>query len=206
MCKTLWTRLALSAALAMACAGCDLFRTRTPEPPGTGLVQFEQPSSELVVISNMLTAIKQKNTEAFMLCLADTTQGYTPAQQYHFEPSAEAGARFAEKFAQWSRQQERQAFLALISQLGPDQAPLLQLSDARFDVRLPDSAVYVATYVLELPISLPSVPTRVAGTLRWTIVPNRLGLWAISRWRDAPSPASDTIPQTWSTLKALLVN
>lgn len=186
--------------------GCDAFTTRTPERPGSNTVQFDQPVSELIVVSNMLNAIRQKNTDAFMLCLADTTQGYAPTQQYSFEPSAEAGARFGDKFAMWSRNQERQAFVALVSRLGPDQAPTLILDNAYFDIRLPDSAVYVATYRIELPIVLPTVPTRVAGTLRWTIVPNRLGLWAISRWRDAPSAANDSIPDTWSTLKALLVN
>lgn len=190
----------------LSLSGCEAFTTRTPEPPGSGSLQFDQPTSELIVVQNILNAIAQKNTEAFMLCLADTAQGYSSQQQYRYEPSAEAGARFGDKFALWSRTEERQAFLALISRLGPDQAPKLTLSDARFDVRLPDSAVYVALYTLELPIALPSVPTRVAGTLRWTIVPNRVGLWAISRWRDAPSPASDSIPYTWSTLKALLVN
>jgi hypothetical protein len=196
--------LVLLALIALA--GCNAFSTRTPEPPDSGSIQFDQPTSELIVVSNVQSAFRQKNTEAFLMCLADTSQGFTAAQQYRFEPSAEAGARFGDKFATWSRNDERQAFLALASRLGPDQSPILTLSDARFDVRLPDSAVYVATYTIELPIALPSIPTRVAGTLRWTIVPNRLGLWAIARWRDAPSPASDSIPDTWSTLKALLVN
>jgi hypothetical protein len=196
--------LVLLALIALA--GCNAFSTRTPEPPDSGSIQFDQPTSELIVVSNVQSAFRQKNTEAFLMCLADTSQGFTAAQQYRFEPSAEAGARFGDKFATWSRNDERQAFLALASRLGPDQSPILTLSDARFDVRLPDSAVYVATYTIELPIALPSIPTRVAGTLRWTIVPNRLGLWAIARWRDAPSPASDSLPDTWSTLKALLVN
>ncbi|GBD06209.1 hypothetical protein HRbin20_01812 [bacterium HR20] len=203
----MFSKRSLAALLcAVVIPGCDAFQTRTPEPPGSATTQFDQPTSELVVVSNLQSALKQKNTEAFLLCLADTTQGFAAWQQYRFEPSAEAGARFSEKFAAWSRLDERQALLALFSRLGTDQAPILTLSDAHFDVRLPDSAVYVATYTLELPIALPSVPTRVAGTLRWTIVPNRFGLWAIARWRDAPSPASDTIPDTWSTLKALLVN
>lgn len=187
-------------------AGCDVFRTRTPDPPGSATTQFDQPTSELVVVSNLQSALKQKNTEAFLLCLADTTQGFVSWQQYRFEPSAEAGARFSEKFATWSRLDERRALLALYSRLSADQAPILTLNQAHFDVRSPDSAVYVATYTLELPIALSSIPTRVAGTLRWTIVPNRFGLWAIARWRDASSPASDSIPDTWSTLKALLVN
>ncbi len=190
----------------LALVGCDAFTPRTPEPPDSSSLEFDQPTSELIVVSNFQSALRQKNTEAFLLCLADTSQGYAVSQQYRFEPSAEAGARFGDKFASWSRTDERQAMLSLASRLGPDQTPTLTLTNARFDVRLPDSAVYVATYILELPIALPSVPTRVAGTLRWTIVPNRIGLWAISRWRDAPSPASDSIPDTWSTLKALLVN
>lgn len=199
-------RVVVAVVIVSTVAGCNLFSTRTPEPPGSGTVQFDQPTSELIVVANMLSAIGQKNTEAFMLCLADTLQGFSPAQQYSFEPSAEAGARFGAKFTSWSRTDERQAFLALVSRLGPDQVPTVTLGDAHFDVRSPDSAVYVATYLLQLPIALPSVPTRVAGTLRWTIVPNRLGLWAISRWRDAASAANDSIPDTWSTLKALLAN
>ncbi|GIV54099.1 MAG: hypothetical protein KatS3mg039_0617 [Candidatus Kapaibacterium sp.] len=202
----MFAKYTTAAIVCIALVGCDAFTTRTPEPPDSGTLQFDQPTSELIVVSNLQNALRQKNTEAYLLCLADTSQGYTTIQQYRFEPSAEAGARFGDKFGTWSRTDERQAFVAMISRLGPDQSPVLTIADARFDVRLPDSAVYVATYVLELPIALPSVPTRVAGTLRWTIVPNRLGLWAISRWRDAPSAASDSIPDTWSTLKALLVN
>ncbi|MCX7930276.1 MAG: hypothetical protein N2663_06115 [Chlorobi bacterium] len=195
-----------SIIVAVLVVGCDAFATRTPDPPGSGPIEFAQPTSELIVVENFQKALAQKNTEAFMLCLADTAQGFVSSQQYRYEPSAEAGARFSDKFRQWSRTDERQAFLSLVSRLGPDATPALSLGDARFDVRLPDSAVYVATYILQLPIALPSVPTRVAGTLRWTIVPNRLGLWAIARWSDASSQSSDSVPDTWSTLKALLVN
>lgn len=65
-------------ALVALLTGCDAFTTRTPERPGSSTVQFDQPVSELIVVSNMLNAIRQKNTDAFMLCLADTAHGYVP--------------------------------------------------------------------------------------------------------------------------------
>lgn len=190
--------------LAAVLAGCDVFSTRTPEDPEGGATNFEQPVSELIVIANFQNAVKDKNTENFVRCLADTTRG--DARPYGFEPSSEAGARFAEQFRNWSVQNERQAFFSMMSKIATGDSAALNLSNGRFDTRVPDSAVYVADYVLKVQHSSASIPRTAAGTLRLTITPNKLNQWSVVRWVDLKSAETDTITATWSILKAQFSN
>lgn len=185
-------------------SGCELFTTRTPEDPAGSSGTYQQPTSELIVISNFQNAVTEKNTENFISCLSDSAK--FGVKNFKFDPSSEIGARFNEQFNTWSILSERQSFYSMMSKVTTDDKPSLQLSNARFDVRVPDSAVYVAEYIIKVNHSSPTIPKLAAGTLRLTIVPNQLNQWSISRWTDLKSTANDTIPSTWSELKVLFSN
>lgn len=177
--------------------------TRSPEDPTGTRGTFEPPTSPAIVLSNLRYAVIERNTENFMLCLADSVSRST--YSYRFEPSAEVRARFSALFAGWSLNSERQAFLSLIARLSTDVRPSLEFTNANVAFSSPDSTVYVTDYVLSADHGLASVPTTLTGTMSLTITPERTGQWSVSTWRDARRP-TDTTEATWSLLKAAMSN
>ncbi len=190
--------------LLLTLQACSLFNTRDPEDPSGSTNSFQQPTSELVVLSNFQLAVQEANTENFVRCLADTSSG--ARQAFHFDASSEALASSPEVFRNWGVQNERQAFYSMATKLSVGSHSSLQLSSGRFEIRVPDSALYVADYILRVPHTSASIPKVVAGTMRLTIVPNQLNQWSIARWVDTKSPSNDSINFTWSTLKAQFSN
>lgn len=155
------------------------------------------------MIDNFRNAVIEKNTENFMLCLADAP--LRSNYPYVFEPSAEIGSRFAALFNTWTTQKERQAFLSFVSRLASEERPLLEYLSSNVAFTSPDSIVFVTDYTLTAPIELTGVPTTLTGTMILTITPEPSGLWSISRWSDSKR-AADTSEATWSVLKAQLSN
>ena len=77
--------LGLQILCTLLISGCDIFTTRTPENPLNAGGIFTPPTSASLVIENLLNAIKEKNTENYILCLADTTRN--ARQSFQFYPS-----------------------------------------------------------------------------------------------------------------------
>ena len=87
--------LALVAIVILG--GCA---TRTPADPSGNRGTFTPPTSPQIVLQNWTNAVAEKNTENYMLCLADeTTRSNYP---FIFEASAEAQARFQTLFDGWT--------------------------------------------------------------------------------------------------------
>ena len=139
----------LFLVLCFGIVSCGLFETRSPEEPSGSTTGFQQPVSELVVLSNFQSAVQENNTENFVRCLADTTYGARRA--FRFEPSIDVLTSFAEQFRSWNRDNERQAFYSMASKISVTSKTSLQLLQGRFEIRVPDSAVYVADYILSVP-------------------------------------------------------
>lgn len=190
--------IALVAFLVVG--GCA---TRTPEDPTGSRGTFQPPTSPSIVLENLVAAVGEKNTENYMLCLADpmTRSQYA----FEFEPSAEARARFQSLFDEWTTSKERQSFLSMISRLNVDQRPQLFLLNTDVNFSSPDSTVYTSDYELIVEHGITSIPTTLTGTLVFVVTPEQSGQWSISRWTDAKR-ASDTVESTWSLLKAQLTN
>lgn len=190
--------------IALFIAGCDIFTTRTPENPVIVGGTYTPPTSAALAIENLQNAIKEKNTENYMLCLADTTRN--AKQHFFYFPSSDVSARFISLFSAWSLSNERQYLLSLFSKLQPDDIPMLTLTKNRFDVLTPDSAIFVSDYELTANHSVTSAPTKVKGVIRLTLIPDRTGLWSISRWSDGNIESGSEIQSTWSELKAQFSN
>ncbi len=186
-------------AASLALASCQ---TRTPEEPDGGRGTFEPPTSPQIVVSNFRSSVIEKNTQNFMLCLADPSRSRNP---YFFDPSAEIGARYQAIFSSWSLTKEQQAFLSMIARLPSDQLIELEFENSNIAFSSPDSTVWVANYLLTPRLGISTLPETLSGTLVFTITPEPSGLWSISRWSDAKRPA-DTAESTWSLLKAQLSN
>ena len=180
-------------------AGCA---TRTPEEPTGNRGTYEPPTTPQIVIENFRNAVIEKNTQNFMLCLADPSRSRVP---YIFEPSAEAGARFQAIFQSWSLNKERQAFLSIIARLPSDVNLGLEFSNSSVAFSSPDSLVWVGDYRLSTKLDLAGVPNVLTGTMVLSIRPETSGLWSIGRWSDARR-TGDTLESTWSILKAQLSN
>ncbi len=185
-------------------AGCGLFSTREPELPTSGGQTFTPPTSPYIVVENLKTAVKEKNAESFIQCLADTSRGDRFA--YRFEPAAEIAARYASLFLTWNMVSERQTFISLMSKIPADTPPSLIISNDRFDVITQDSAIYTGDYVLTVNHSISAAKTRGVGIIRLTIAPNNLGQWSIIRWNDGAPIIANPSYATWSELKAQFSN
>jgi len=194
-------RSALSGLLIalLVAGGCA---TRTPEEPSGDRGTYEPPTSPLIVIDNLRNAVIEKNTQNYMLCLADPTRS---SADFVLEPSAEVGARYQAVFASWSADKERQAFLSMTSRLPLDQRPNLQFTNSQVAFSSPDSLVWVSDYELSVQLNISTLPSLLTGTMALTILPEKSGLWSIARWRDAKRPG-DTVESTWSLLKGQLSN
>jgi hypothetical protein len=154
------------------------------------------------VIENFRNAVIEKNTQNFMLCLADPSRSRF---SYVIEPSAEVGARFQSIFQSWSITKEQQAFLSIIARLPTDVSLGLEFTSGTVAFSSPDSLVWVGDYRLSTKLDLAGVPNVLTGTMVLSIRPESSGLWSITRWSDAKR-AADTLESTWSILKAQLSN
>ena len=69
---------------------------------------------------------------------------------------------------------------------------------------MPDSAVFVADYELNVEHLLTNIDKNFKGTLQFTIFPRDNGLWSIKTWYDLQNQ-TDSI-KSWSFLKAQMAN
>jgi len=194
--------MVISRVLTIAVLVMSSCATRTPEEPTGNRGTYEPPTSPQIVIENFRNAVIEKNTQNFMLCLADPTRSRAT---YVFEPSAEVGARFQAIFQSWSLNRERQAFISLIARLPTDVSLGLEFTNGSVAFSSPDSLVWVGEYRLSTKLDLAGVPNVLTGTMVLSIQPEASGLWSIARWGDAKR-AADTLESTWSILKAQLSN
>lgn len=192
-------RMLILAVMALLAGGCA---TRTPEEPSGDRGTYEPPTSPLIVIDNLRNSVIEKNTQNYMLCLADPSRS---TATFSFEPSAEVGARYQAVFSSWNVDRERQGFLSMISRLPVDQRPSLVFTNTQVAFSSPDSLVWVSDYELTVRLNITALPSLLTGTMALTVTPEKSGLWSISRWRDAKRPG-DTVESTWSLLKGQLSN
>jgi len=193
------------AVLLLVMAGltaCDMFATRNPEEPDSGKSSFIPPTSPSIVVSNFISAVAEKNVENYLLCLSDTVQ--SDKFYFNFKSTADAFALYSSIFVNWSRHSERNYFNKLITNMPKEVYPKISLNNTRFEVLLPDSAIFVADYDLKVEHLINSVNKHFNGRLQFSIFPRENGLWSIKSWYDY-DVIQDTI-QSWSFLKAQLAN
>lgn len=182
-------------AFAMLISGCNIFETRTPEPPQQAQSDFLPPTIYSIVIENLQNAIADRNVNNYVACFSDPTTGGRP---FTFQPSPTAGRQYQSIFLTWDISSERGYFNNLVSQSSSSATPSLVLVPVE-DQPGADSAYYSANYTLIWPNKNSSAPQQVQGNLQFYLSVNSSGNWSIYRWVD--SGTSDTV-KTWSDLKA----
>lgn len=183
----------LDCTLFAAIAGCDLLQTREPEQPGGSGSTFLPPTSADRVISNLQSAIEEKNTVNYLRCLVDTSFS---GKIFHFEPTAETAAQDPTVFVQWSVAMEEQYFKNL-SESKTDGFSRLDFFNQSTNIQTEDEVVFDAKYHLVFQHLNTSIAQEARGNLQFSIARDRRGEWSIYRWIDV----RDTSVTTWSDFK-----
>jgi hypothetical protein len=183
-------RGALACALLLAgTAGCGLFEPRDPEQPSEGRLGFEPPLSREIVITNLQTAVSQKDLANYMRCLNN------PAASplgFQFLPSVNV----RNEFPAWGWTDEEAYFRNLVGSAQGGEVPALSLPNARWQQSGSDSAEFIADYVLVFRHTRPGLPQVARGSIQLYLF-NDQSFWRIIRWVDN---RTDT-DSTWSLLK-----
>ncbi len=176
------------------------FATRTPEAPeGRGSSRWIPPFAAELVVENLRNAIADRNVENYVRCFVDSSR---TGRHLQFFPETAVANNNPGIFLDWGPAQERDYFSQLRAATPGDSICTLQL-DSLQTILFSDSAQFFYEYDLIARHRRQSagVPGRVQGELRFWLIKDSFGEWAIQRWADfATKPA-----QTWSALKVAFV-
>jgi hypothetical protein len=170
----------LTALLLLLSPGCGLFEPRDPEPPSQSSLNYSPPTDPKVVISNLQSAIEQKNAANYISCFVDPAKS---GQPFTFLPSADAQAQYGSSLLNWTWNDEQSYFLNLISRSNSNAFSSLALSLKSSSVYA-DSVIYSYEYAFTFKHSDASFPTEAKGVLWFTLRPDNSNFWAIHRWTD----------------------
>ncbi len=189
--------LTLSIFLVIFVYGCNIFQTRTPQPPQQGQSNYVPPTSPDIVIQNLKNAIAEKSVENYLSCLSDTGFG---GRNFSFVPPSDVYVQYQQIFVNWDKNySERTYFNNLIVRSPATSSPALTLSSENYVSLSSDSVKYTADYSLLWPNNTSGSPQQVEGTLQFFLGIDRNQNWSIYRWIDLKIADSLT---TWSILKA----
>ncbi len=177
-------------ALALA-AGCDLFATRTPDAPGTETGTYLQPDTPDQVLDNLRSAISELNAANYRRSFAN---------EFQFQPTAEAEAKDPAIWDGWSAQEEESYFRALVEAARLTSGNELRLTDME-QTAGPDRYTVDAAYVLAFNHRRPELPNALRGRVAWSIEKGQDGLWYIASWTDHSVGEA----ASWSDLKAAFI-
>lgn len=191
--RSIAVRLALLVGIpaVVLLAGCDVFSTRSPDPPIEDTGTFVQPDTPDDVIDNIRNAIGELNAQNYR-------RSFAP--DFTFEPSADAAARDPSIWMGWGDQQEESYFSALVEAARLSTGNELRLSDVETTAGETEFVVN-ATYLLTISHRRPELSETLQGRLVWTISQRDDGLWYLSEWTDRQ--VGDAA--SWSDLKAAFI-
>jgi hypothetical protein len=176
----------LPLVIVAAFWSCNIFETRTPEPPSTSTSSFEPPVTPEAVLRNLRNAMGENNPDNYIRCFTDTT-----LRPYVFVPSSDLGANFP----QWSLREEDRYFRSMGSRLDGQSV----LTDSIQNANFYSDSTFTVRYSLYVPHRDPQAPRFVQGSMLLHVGVDPQGRWAIDRWEDIRIPQ---LPDSsWSYLK-----
>ncbi len=183
---------------------CGLFSTRDPASPDKGKSTYIPPNSAEDVVSNFKYAILEKNAENYKSCFIDTIN--SSELKYTFVPSPNAYALYQSLFDNWDIEYEKRSFNFIISNLSEGESPQLELNNYEYFDNPPNSVTFISDYKIIIKHNIQGLDTAFAGTLQLIIIRSKVNsYWYIQKWIDN-NPPNDSIPSTWSILKAQFAN
>jgi hypothetical protein len=177
---------------------CSILETRDPEPPGQSSSTFTPPTSPNIVLDNLVSAVRERNTDNYIKCLADSNFS---TRRFSFVPTQEAQSQYFTVFSSWSIGGERGYFENLKSRTTSTATSLLLFSNGSETIQS-DSAVYTRNYDLIYQHNVGGIPQEAKGTLQFYLGTDRNGLWMIYRWVDIKGNSDFT----WSDFKGRFSN
>ncbi len=179
--------------LAVLFNGCNLFSTRSAEPPSQPRADYQQPVTPDALISNLVNSLKDKNVENYISCLADYS--FTK-RVFTFSASSGAISQFPSLSENWGIKNEEQYFNNMISKVPQGVPVTLTLTNESYSPQ-GDSLVYTASYNLNVPTNDPSLPENYQGDLRFNMIRDSRAIWSIYYWQDSKNSSQPS----WSELK-----
>lgn len=192
--RRLWFSVLTGVFVPLAVTGCGLFEPRTPESPTVPGLDFLPPNDDSTVITNLESAIIQKNESNYIRCFADPA--LTP-KTFVFVPSSEGLAQYGSILSGWTRTDELNYFRNLKSHGIPVGASNLQLFTKSPPTVTADSVVRYYDYEFVFQHDQANFPDTARGSLMFTLAPDNNGQWMIFRWVDLKTRADIT----WSMFK-----
>jgi hypothetical protein len=174
-------------------AGCNIFETRTAEPPDTGNVGvFMQPDRPEVVLDNLVSSLENLNAVNYARCLTEST--------FRFNPSNSALNSSPEIWTNWSINEERTYFSNLRAAASNTTGHRLALTEVSTELSSSDSRQVFANYALTVLHNRSNlgVPPTINGRRALRLDLGEEGLWAISNWTDISVDGG----YSWSDLRA----
>ncbi len=187
--------MVLAIGVAATLIACNIFETRTPEPPTQSSSSFVPATEPFLVFSNMSNAFRDRNSVNYIKSFADSS---TAGRSFSFEPTPQAKVKYGGVFLFWNRQSEQQCFENLCSKIPSGSTATLVFQTLTVQSIQSDSAQYEATYTITAPHSVASVPKQANGKAQFLLLADRSRNWIIWRWIDVPTTSSGF---TWSDLK-----
>jgi hypothetical protein len=173
--------------------GCDLLSVREGEKPDQPKGTFQYAVTFEDVISNLTNSIKEKNTQNYLSCLADSSYSNIG---FSFIPSAGSSSLYPALIDNWTRNSEEQYFKNLIIRTPQDQQLNLVIREAQ-SVYQGDTVIYSAKYSFLVPAFSNSETNIFQGELKFKIIRDTRFGWTIFNWQDIKNSESPT----WSELK-----
>jgi len=189
--------------LTIVLSSCNIFQTRTPQPPQEGQSNFAPPQLPSIVIENLKNSIVEKNPEDYLFCLSDTAVGSYGGRRFSFQPPSDVFLSYQSIFQNWNRNSENLYFNNFRNSSSPNSTPALNTTGDIYTNFSSDSVEYAADYDLEWPNTVQGFDQSFHGFMQLYIVQDEHGNWAICKWVDFRT--SDSL-KTWSELKAKLIN
>jgi len=178
-------------------SGCNIFQTRTPQPPQQSKSNFIPPKTYDIVVQNLKYAIAEKNLVNYLYCLSDTNFG---ARKFSFVPALDIYVHYQQIFIDWDKNNsERNYFNNLIALSSSTSSPVLTLSSENYVLLGSDSVKYTANYVLLWQNNTSGAPQQAEGNLQFFLGIDQNRNWSIYRWIDLKLADSLT---TWGEMKA----
>ncbi len=201
-------KIFLAITLILTLASCDLFSTRTPEPPDLGNTFIWTPASTPnTLFENFKGTLEVLDASNYAKCFLGEKDTLISGEKliYAFTPRTGLDATTKAAFQTWNVTSEQDFLVKLRASLLTNARLSLVFSNLKIDQQNSSSAQITAEYVVSIPVeSSSSIPSTISGSLVWTVglitTEQATKEWRIVAWTDLASGSSTA--KTFTDLKA----
>ncbi|MDX2246162.1 MAG: hypothetical protein SF052_05275 [Bacteroidia bacterium] len=152
------------------------FSIRPVEPPSSTASDWVSPTDYQILLSNLETAINQRNTQNYLRCFN--------ADSLRFVPAASLFNNNESIWQAWSVQDEQTYFDNFVANLSAPSGNSLNLTQTDLQDITSDSLKYVGDYALHINHSDTALTRLFKGQIQLIIKINTFNEWEIARWTD----------------------